>query len=34
MIPQPTASRSVSFAISAETTVDERASIPCFRHQG
>ena len=23
-----------AFAISAETTVDERASIPCLRHQG
>ena len=26
--------RSVSRAISAETTVDERASIPCLRHHG
>ena len=34
MIPQPIVSRSVSRAISAETTVDERASIPCFRHHG
>src|SRR3954471_4847509 len=34
MIPQPTARRSVSRAISAETTVDERASIPCLRHHG
>src|SRR4051794_36387987 len=34
MIPQPIVSRSVSTAISAETTVDERASIPCLRHQG
>ncbi len=34
MIPQPIVSRSVSRAISAETTVDERASMPCLRHQG
>ena len=34
MIPQPIVSRSVSLAIRPETTVDERASIPCFRHQG
>src|SRR6476646_6790951 len=34
MIPQPIVSRSVSRAISAETTVDERASIPCLRHHG
>ena len=34
MIPQPIVSRSVSRAISADTTVDERASIPCFRHHG
>ena len=34
MIPQPTLSRFVSRAISAETTVDERASIWCLRHQG
>ena len=34
MIPQPTVSRFVSRAISAETTVDERASIPCLRHHG
>ena len=34
MIPQPIVSRSVSRAISAETTVDERASIWCFRHHG
>ena len=34
MIPQPTVSRSVSLAISAETTVDERASMPCLRHHG
>ena len=31
---QPIVSRFVSRAISAETTVDDRASIPCFRHQG
>ena len=34
MIPQPIVSRSVSRAISADTTVDERASIPCLRHHG
>ena len=34
MIPHPIVSCSVSRAISADTTVDERASIPCFRHQG
>ena len=34
MIPQPIVSRSVSRAISAETTVEERASIPCLRHHG
>ena len=34
MIPQPIVSRSVSRAISPETTVDERASIPCLRHHG
>ena len=34
MIPQPTVSCSVARAISAEVTVDERASIWCFRHQG
>ena len=34
MIPQPIVSRSVSRAISAETTVDERASMPCLRHHG
>ena len=34
MIPQPTVSRSVSRAISAETTVEERASMPCLRHHG
>src|SRR5713101_4937051 len=34
MIPQPTVRRFVSRAISAETTVDERASMPCLRHQG
>ena len=34
MIPQPIVRRFVSRAISAETTVDERASIPCLRHQG
>ncbi len=34
MIPQPIVSRSVSRAISADTTVEERASIPCFRHHG
>ena len=34
MIPQPIVRREVSRAISAETTVDERASIPCLRHHG
>src|SRR3990170_3437189 len=34
MIPQPIVSRLVSRATSAETTVDERASIPCLRHHG
>src|SRR5919197_4666989 len=34
MIPHPIVSRRVSRAISAETTVDDRASIPCLRHQG
>ena len=34
MIPHAIVSRSVSRAISAETTVDERASIPCLRHHG
>src|SRR2546430_3292088 len=34
MIPQPTVSCSVWRAINAETTVEERASIPCLRHQG
>ena len=34
MIPQPIVSRSVSRAISAATPVEERASIPCLRHQG
>src|SRR5215217_8388359 len=34
MIPQPIVSFSVSRAISAETTVEDRASIPCLRHQG
>ena len=34
MIPQPTASRSVSRATSAESAVDDRASIECFRHHG
>src|SRR5437588_1147928 len=34
MIPQPTVIRSVARATSAEVTVDERASIPCLRHQG
>ena len=34
MIPQPTASRSVSRAISGESAVDDRASIECFRHHG
>ena len=34
MIPQPTASRSVSRATSGDSAVDERASIECFRHHG
>src|SRR5688572_17784392 len=34
MIPQPIVSFSVSRAMSAETTVDDRASIPCLRHHG
>ena len=34
MIPQPTVKRSVSRAITADATVDERASIPCLRHHG
>jgi hypothetical protein len=34
MIPQPTAIRLVRWAIRAETTVEERASMPCLRHQG
>ena len=34
MIPQPIVSRSVSRAISAESTVEERASMPCLRHHG
>ena len=34
MIPQPTASRSVSRATSGESAVDDRASIECFRHHG
>ena len=34
MIPQPIVSRVVSRAISADTTVDERASIWCLRHHG
>ena len=34
MIPHPTAIRSVRSAIRAETTVEERASIPCLRHHG
>jgi hypothetical protein len=34
MIPQPIVSRSVPRAMSADTTVEERASMPCFRHQG
>src|SRR5947209_6720839 len=34
MIPQPTASRSVSRAISGDSAVDERASIECLRHHG
>ena len=34
MIPQPIVSRSVARAISAEVTVEDRASIWCLRHQG
>src|SRR5215510_9858472 len=34
MIPQAIVRRSVSRAISAETTVEERASMPCLRHHG
>ncbi len=34
MIPQPTVSCSVSLAISAESTVELRASIWCLRHHG
>jgi hypothetical protein len=34
MIPHPTVSVSVSRAISADVTVDERASMPCLRHHG
>ena len=34
MIPQPIVSCSVSRAIRAETTVEERASIWCLRHHG
>src|SRR5262249_28305542 len=34
MIPQPTASRSVSRATSGERAVDDRASIECLRHEG
>ena len=34
MIPQPTVSCSVSLAISAESAVEERASIECLRHHG
>src|SRR3954471_21862841 len=34
MIPQATVRLFVSRAISAETTVEERASIPCLRHHG
>src|SRR5919201_3638094 len=34
MIPQPTVRSSVCFASNAEATVDDRASIPCLRHQG
>src|SRR5919108_953162 len=34
MIPQPIVRRAVSRAITADTTVEERASIPCFRHHG
>jgi hypothetical protein len=34
MIPHPIVSRSVSRAITADATVEDRASIPCLRHQG
>src|SRR4051812_34072776 len=34
MMPQPIVRRSVSRAMSAPTPVEERASIPCLRHQG
>src|SRR5437868_13051586 len=34
MIPQPAVRRFVSRAISAEATVEERASMPCLRHHG
>jgi hypothetical protein len=34
MIPQPIVSRPVSSAMSAATPVEERASMPCFRHHG
>ena len=34
MIPQPIVSRFVAPAITADVTVEERASIPCLRHQG
>jgi hypothetical protein len=34
MIPQPIPNRFVSRAINADTTVEERASIPCLRHHG
>ena len=34
MIPHPIVSRSVSRAMSADTTVEERASMPCLRHHG
>ena len=34
MIPQPTASRSVSRATRADRAVDDRASIECLRHHG
>ena len=34
MMPQPILMRCVSHAISIESAVEERASIPCLRHQG
>ena len=34
MIPHAIVSRSVSRAISEETAVVERASMPCLRHHG